>query len=123
MLAIIDGVYTSSNPDSGGIFELSSNVINVLIVIFVINGIMTLAANLNDEKLQKKGKSLLVVITVVMVIALVLNIIATFAGDNIGNGTAITFAVIGIVAAILYIVAYIMYLTLLSGAKKTFGSK
>lgn len=119
VLSIIDGIYTNSHPDSGGIFDLSTNVINVLVIILVINGVMALASKLNDEKLEKKGKNLLVIITIILIIALVLNIIGTFVGDKIGDGTAITFAVIGIVSAILFIVAYIMYLSLLSRAKKT----
>ena len=123
VLAIINAAVNGNNSGSGSIFETVSNVINVLIVIFVINGIVALAANLNDEKLQKKGKTLLTVITIVMVIALVLKIVGTFVSGNAVNGAAITFAVIGVVAAVLYIVAYIMYLSLLSKAKKSFGSK
>ncbi|MBR6444693.1 MAG: hypothetical protein IKS63_04625 [Firmicutes bacterium] len=117
IIAIVSGFASASG--FADIFELAGKIINMLIIVFVIYGVVALATKLNDEKLVRKGKSLLVMITVLLLISVVMGVIGSIAGDHTGDGAKIAIAAVALVASIAAIVAYIMYLTLLARAKKT----
>ena len=108
---IVSGLATS-NPELSLICDVVQRVLSILVLVFTIYGIGSLAQTLGNDDLAKTGNKILVLIIIVMVIAIILQLVAnvTFAG------------IAAIVATVLMIVSYIVYLVLLSRAKKFFAT-
>ena len=98
------------------IFNLVYQVGNILVTLFVIDGITSLGSKLGKTSLVNKGKSLKSMILVFYVISLILTIIEGFLTNN--DTTVVIGGVHGIIALIVLIIAFFMYLSLLSKAKK-----
>ena len=97
--------------------DFIADLAQIIMIIYVIYGVINLAKSLNDEKLAKRGKTLLTLIMILLIVALVISIVGNFVGGS--ETGAMIVGITGIVSAIIMLVAYIMYLTLLSRAMKT----
>ena len=107
--------------NSGGILDeigqTVSNICNFLVTWYVCTGIANLAEKLSNPALKEKAEKTRKLTMIVWVLNIIVSIIgvifgASSAGQMIG-------AVLGLVSLILALVAYIMYLGLLSKAKKS----
>lgn len=105
----------SSNATISAIGTLISNVANLFVTIFVITGIIRLADQLNNGEVSAKGNNILKVIIVVYALSIIASLIVMILG---GQTASIIAGIIALVAAILNIVQYFMYLSFLSKAKK-----
>ena len=109
------GSIFSANTVVSGICNTVTQIMNLAVTLFVISGIVKLANQLNNSAVIKKGGNLIKVITAVYVLALIGNLIVLILGGYVASITA---CVIALVAVLLEIVAYFMYLSLLGKAKK-----
>lgn len=104
---------------AGGTMSLShliTSIGNLLITVFIITGIVRLADQLNDGAVSAKGSNVLKIIVAVNVLVIIADIIALIFGAN--PATATTCGILLIVALVLQIIQFFMYLSLLSNGKK-----
>ncbi len=95
--------------------HLITSVATLLITVFIITGIIRLADQLNDGSVSAKGSNVLKIIVVVNVLVIIADIIAMIFGAN--PASAVTCGILLLVALVLQIVQYFMYLSLLSNGK------
>ena len=99
------------------LFELISNICEILIMIFVITGIGKIADQLGKKKVSRLSRSTMNVTCGVYI----LSAIVTLIGDLFEAKSMTTVAsVIAIIAGILSIIAYVYYLRTLSQGSKMF---
>ena len=99
------------------LFELISNICEILIMIFVITGIGKIADQLGKKKVSRLSRSTMNVTCGVYI----LSAIVTLIGDLFEAKAMTTVAsVIAIIAGILSIIAYVYYLRTLSQGSKMF---
>lgn len=100
----------SSNETVSSIFSIVGDIANLCVTLYIIQGIKNLADQLNDGAMSAKGNKIFMLITVMYGIVLLANIIGLFA-------PAIA-SILAIVAAVIGIVQYFIFLSYLSQAKK-----
>ncbi|MBQ9471775.1 MAG: hypothetical protein IJU73_01385 [Ruminococcus sp.] len=127
-LIVASIISANSSAGIGGSFDLSvagsslslshliTSVANLLITVFIITGIIRLADQLNDGSVSAKGSNVLKIIVVVNVLVIIADIIALIFGAN--PASAVTCGILLIVALVLQIIQFFMYLSLLSNGKK-----
>ena len=93
--------------------ESISKICNLLVNYLVATALMNLAEKLGDTAVAQKAKSVRTLLTIVWVIALVLQVL----GDAFTSKAGIIAFVLTLIASIIEIIAYIVYLGLLSKAK------
>jgi hypothetical protein len=113
IIAVVVSAIFSKNVTLATICSIVSKVCEILVFWFCISGIINLAEELRDNNVRNKATSLIKLIIGMYAVSIVLAIINAF----------VTFKpflenVISVAAAVLSIIAYIMYLSLLSSAKR-----
>ena len=93
--------------------ESLSNICNLLVNYLVATALLNLANRLGDDVVAKKAASVRTLLTIVWVIALVLNVM----GDVLTSKAGIIAVVLALIASVVEIIAYIVYLGLLSKAR------
>lgn len=91
-----------------------SSVAGLLVTVFVITGIIKLADQLNNAEVSNKGSNVLKMIIVVNVLAIIAGFIVIILG---GQTASVVAGILALVAAVLNVVQYIMFLTYLAKAK------
>jgi hypothetical protein len=90
-----------------------SNVCNLLVNYLVATALMNLANRLGDAAVAQKAKSVRSLLTAVWVIALVLHIL----GDAFTSKAGMIAGVLALIASVIEIIAYIVYLGLLNKSR------
>ena len=111
--AIVAAIF-SRNATVQSICQIIQNLMGIFVTVFVIKGVTNLADRLNDDDVSRQGRNLLTIIIVVYALALIANIIVLIFG---GMFASVTAGVIAVVALVLQIVGYFVYLSLLSKGK------
>ena len=93
--------------------ESLSNICNLLVNYLVATALLNLANQLGDDVVAKKATSVRTLLTIVWVIALVLNVM----GDVLTSKAGMIAVVLALIASVVEIIAYIVYLGLLSKAR------
>ena len=93
--------------------ESLSNICNLLVNYLVATALLNLANRLGDAAVAQKAKSVRTLLTIVWVIALVLQVL----GDALTSKAGTIAVVLALIASIVEIIAYIVYLGLLSKAR------
>ena len=93
--------------------ESLSNICNLLVNYLVATALLNLANRLGDDAVAKKAASVRTLLTIVWVIALVLNVM----GDVLTSKAGMIAVVLTLIASLIEIIAYIVYLGLLSKAR------
>ena len=115
IISLVAG-FLSENTFLANLLDTLGTICEVLVTIFVIGGIMNLAAKLNDEAMVAKGRKILAMVVTVWVISILAALVATFLG---GSDTAVAIAgILFVVSSVVEIIAYILYLIYLAKAKK-----
>ncbi len=89
---------------------------DMLVTIYIVQGIGSLAEKLNNSEIAEKSKSLVTLLEVVWIVAVILKAVSGVLA-KVGTASAIVIAVIGAAAVVVSIVAYIIFLGLLKKAK------
>ncbi|MER2080152.1 MAG: hypothetical protein ABS876_01360 [Ruminococcus sp.] len=113
-LAVLAGVF-SGNSVVNGIIQALQVIAEVVVTLYVIQGIRVFAQKLNNAEVDKKGETLFKIIMVVLALEFIARIIVAIFG---GSAASVTAGIFALVAVVLSIVQYILYLSLLAKAKK-----
>ncbi|MBQ3330576.1 MAG: hypothetical protein IJG87_05300 [Ruminococcus sp.] len=117
--SILAGVFYNNGTVSSLLYSVY-NLVSLFVYIFVIAGAVKLADKLNRGDVSAKGTNVLKLIIVINILSLIANLIATFMGGMVASVTA---SVLFIVALVLGVIQYFMYLSFLSKAKKMLAEK
>lgn len=105
----------SGNATISSIGKTVSNVTEIMASYFICTGIINLADRLNDSAVSASGKKVRSIIMGIWTASAVLNILTTLFGTNETMQAVI--GITAIVAVIISIVAYFLYIRLLGKAK------
>lgn len=97
------------------ICQCIQNIMSVVVTVFVIQGIINLAGRLKEREIASKGKTLMTILIVIFALAFVASLISAIFGGALASTIA---GIIALVALVLDLIGYIIYLTLLAKAKK-----
>lgn len=114
LVAAIVAAIFSSNGTVQSICQVVQNIMSIAVTVFVITGVSNLADKLNNAEVSQKGRNLLKIIVCIYVLALIATIISLIFG---GTFASVTAAILALVAAVLNVVGYFLYLSLLSKGK------
>ena len=93
--------------------ESLGNICNLLVNYLVATALMNLANRLGDAAVAQRAKSVRSLLTVVWIIAIVLQVL----GDTFTSKAAVVAVVLALIASVIEIIAYSVYLGLLSKAR------
>lgn len=103
-----------SGPLSGAMSALAT-VAELIVTLYVIQGIRLLASRLNNREVDNQGQKIYMIILIVLILRLIANILVAIFGGRFTTTLALSFYMVSIV---LSLVQYIMYLVFLAKAKK-----
>ncbi len=109
-LSVIGGNATVKN-----ITTILSSAVNLAVTVFIIQGIKNLAARLNNDEVINKGDTIFKIIIASYALIIIAQIVAAIAQNGTGAIIALVFILI---AGILSIVQYILYIIYLNKAKQ-----
>ena len=92
-----------------------SEISNLMVTIYVIQGIRNLSLRFNNTEMDRKGNTLFKVISLVLLLGITANIMVVVFGGTDGSVAA---AVFSMVSTLLSLVQYVLYLSYLGKAKK-----
>ena len=113
VLQVVSG--SSLLPD-GLVKELCGSLgyaCDMLVTIYIVQGVGSLAEKLNNSEIAEKSKSLITLLEVVWIVAVILNAVG---GILTRSGSAIA-VIVSVAAVVAAIVAYVIFLGLLKKAK------
>lgn len=111
--AVIAGIF-STNSTVQSICQIIQNLMAIFVTVFVIKGVTNLAIKVGDENVAQQGKSLLTIIVAIYALSLVANILVLLFG---GMFASVTGGILAVIALVLNVIGYIVYLSLLSKGK------
>ena len=111
--AVVGGIFYK-NATVQSICQIVQNLMSIFVTVFVIKGITNLAVKIGNDEVAQQGKSLLTIIVVFYALSLIANILVLVFG---GMFASVLGGVLAVVALVLNIIAYIVYLSLLSKGK------
>ena len=115
---VVLGVLSGIKPQWTVLTEITQIVnqaVGIIALCYAITGIRTLAEQLGNEAVANRGKTLLNAIIIVLCLSIVANFIGLFV-HNVAGG--IVAGVLALVAAVISLVRYFLYLGYLAKAKK-----
>lgn len=118
IVSIISAIITSTNVASGtggDIAQVVRTVAEIFVMISVIIGVQNLARALGDRGEQVLGNRLLTVITISLIVSAVATFISIFFNNSVMQTVD---GILGIIAGVAMIVAYIMYIIFLGKARR-----
>lgn len=124
ILTAVSAILAATNAGGGvvdNIIKIFVEIANIAIVILVISGVQNLAVRCSNEGMLSFGSKIKIMIIIIYVLALIANLVIVIFGTS--TGAAVTAGTFGIIAAILDIVAYIIFLVYLGKAKKMLAEK
>lgn len=101
-------------PLSGAMTALAT-VSELIVTLYVIQGIRMLATRLNNREVDNQGQKIYMIILIVLVLRLIANILVAIFGGRFTTILALSFYMVSVV---LSLVQYILYLVFLAKAKK-----
>ncbi len=111
--AVVGGIF-SRNTTVYSICQIVQNLMSIFVTVFVIKGITNLAVKIGNDEVAQQGKSLLTIIVVFYALSLIANILVLVFG---GMFASVLGGILAVVALVLNIIAYIVYLSLLNKGK------
>lgn len=120
VFSIVENVLYGHNEVLYHIISQIRDLLSMIAIIFVVQGVINLAEALKDTVLIKRGKTLFIMITVIYALSCLANIIVAVFGGYTASTIA---AVIAVIADILATVQLFVYISYLAKAKKMLNSK
>ena len=99
-------------------FDVASSIASLASLSFIFMGIMSLANQLGDAEMVKKGQRLLRIVWFVFALSILLSFIGAVLPSNIGDWVKIVVAIFAIISAILEVVATVLEFLYYSKAKE-----
>ena len=115
ILSVIGTAFNNVNGYVSSIMQALQVVADLLVLLYVIQGIRYLSLKLNRPDIDQKGQNLFKIIFIVLVLQFIARIVVIIFG---GMAASITAAILALIAVILSVIEYILYLAFLAKAKK-----
>lgn len=108
ILGVVSGVLNTLgvNPLIGSIFEVVIDAAGLVLIVFILGGISSLANSLGNTEMAEKGKRLSNYVILLYVLFIVLNIVVLIF-NNIGPSLAAFILAIALASTVIEIVVYI----------------
>ena len=106
----------SSNTQLTSLFDTLNTICQLLISYFVIKGIMSLAGKLGKQSMVDRGSRVIKMVIAVWVVAIIAGLVGSFFSNN--ESMLAVAGIMLLVAGVVSIIAYFLYLGYLSRAKK-----
>ncbi len=119
ILTIVSSVLTSlfgSNAIWDDLVRTITTLFELFVTLYIVNGIQALAQRLDRDDMVQRGRTYFILFLILYILRLLANLIPVFFGAN--TATAAISLTLILVASILSLIIYIMYLALLGKAKK-----
>lgn len=113
VLSIVAGSF-SANATLQSLLTALSNAASLASTLFVIQAVIEIANQFNQVEIANKGRTQMMMILAIQILSIVANVAVSFMGGQTGSVIA---GVLAIIAIILCIAQYVLYLMLLSKAK------
>ena len=124
ILSVVASILSSLNVGNGVVDDIVSifaAIADILIVVFVIQGIQNLAEKLNQNGMAETGRKLLIIILVFYILGIVATLVVIIFGSNVATG--VIAGILAVVAQVLKMVGYIVFLVYLGKAKNMLAAK
>lgn len=124
ILSVVSSILSALNVGNGivdDIVAIFAAVADVVIVVFVIQGIRNLAEKLGQSGMDEAGRKLLIIILVFYILSIVASLVVIIFGSNVATG--VIAGILAVVAQILKMVGYIVFLVYLGRAKNMLAAK
>ncbi len=118
ILTVLEGVFYG-NHFASFFVEIAGDVAQFFLVHYIIHGIMHIADHLERPDMIKKGKIIFRVIYIAIAFEIIVRIFEIIFGKEVGEQLSMPF---GIVAEILKVAEYVMFLTYVGKANKMMKS-
>ena len=115
ILSVIGTAFNNVNGYVSSIMQALQVVADLLVLLYVIQGIRYLSLKLNRPDIDQKGQNLFKIIFIVLVLQFIARIVVIIFG---GMAASITAAILALIAVILSVIEYILYRAFLAKAKK-----
>ena len=115
ILSVIGSAFTNVNGYVSSIMQALQVVADLLVLLYVIQGVRYLALKLNRPDIDQKGQNLFKIIFCVLVLQFIARMVVVIFG---GQAASVPAAVIALIAVVLSVVQYSLYLAFLAKAKK-----
>ena len=115
VITVLECIFFEGNDVITFILEIASDVAQFFLVHYIIHGIMHISEHLGRDDISKKGKRIFTVIYIAIGFELIVRIFEMIFGKELGEQLSMPF---GIVANILKVVEYILFLSYIVKAKK-----
>ena len=120
LVTVTEAAFTGMNNGVvSSLMEVLTTILDMISLIYVIQGIRSIAVDLGNDSVDRLGDNIFKVILVAIVLEFTANVIVLIFG---GQTVSLISAIISLIAAILTIVQYLMYLVYLGKAKKMLAS-
>lgn len=119
VITVVAAFLSGTNVGGGAGSDITNAIIRaceIFVMISVIVGIMNLSDALNNEGMREFGRKIIIIISISIGIAIVVNFISIFFGNN--STVATVDGILSIIAAIAAFVGYIAYIIYLAKAKR-----
>lgn len=111
----LSGVFSGMNARVSGVMDALGTVADLVVTLYVIQGIRMLASRMNNREVDNRGQKIYMIILGVLLLRLIANIIVVIFGGRFATAIGLT---VYLVSIALSLVQYIMYLIFLAKAKK-----
>lgn len=115
VITVLECIFFEGNDVITFILEIASDVAQFFLVHYIIHGIMHISEHLGRDDISKKGKRIFTVIYIAIGFEIIVRIFEMIFGKELGEQLSMPF---GIVANILKVVEYILFLSYIVKAKK-----
>ena len=120
VITVLESIFYQSNHFVTFIIEIAGDVARFFLVHYIIHGIMHISEHLGRHDITKKGTRIFRVIYIAIGFEIIVRIFELIFGKEVGEQLSLPF---GIVADILSVVEYILFLTYIGKAVKMLKEK
>lgn len=120
VITVLESIFYQSNHFVTFIIEIAGDVARFFLVHYIIHGIMHISEHLGRHDITKKGTHIFRVIYIAIGFEIIVRIFELIFGKEVGEQLSLPF---GIVADILSVVEYILFLTYIGKAVKMLKEK
>ena len=134
LICSVVSAFTGTVPALYTVLSILAPVFELCATVFVINGIIVLAGKVGNAQVENKGQTVIKLIVVILVLSIIASLIGGIMSMVYGSAKNMTLlmvngvttgsiiaSVLMVIATILQIISYFVYLSLLAQAKNMFN--
>lgn len=110
VVSVVAGILSTKGSSMANALSVSENILEMLAAYYVINGCIGIAKKLSNSDLEQYGNKSMKLFLTVWILSVVVDVI----GKIFGSKATVVAGIIGIIAMVLALVSYVVYLKLLN---------